>query len=59
MQLPDSGFACSDKASLVGGSASGFPFFENKLAQVSSSDPMPSNLYILQTNSSTSFIFLG
>ena len=25
---------CSDKASLVGGSASGFPFFENKIAQV-------------------------
>ena len=59
IQLPDSKarFTCSDKASLVGGSASGFPFFENKIALASSTDPMVSNLYILQTNSLISFIF--
>jgi len=59
IQLPDSKarFTCSDKASLVGGSASGFPFFENKIVLASSTDPMVSNLNILQTNSSNSFIF--
>lgn len=60
LQLPESEHALhvSDKASLVGGSSSGFPFFENKIARASrSTDPMLSNLYILQTNSLTSFIF--
>ena len=50
-------FTCSDKASLIGGSTSGFPFFENKIARVLSTDPMLSNLYILHTSSLTSFIF--
>ena len=50
-------FTRGDKASLVGGSVSGFPFFENKIARASSTDPMLSNLYILKTNSWTSFIF--
>lgn len=52
-------FTCSDKASLVCGSASGFPFFENKIALASSTDLTLSNLYILQTNSTTSSIFFS
>ena len=60
MYLPDSGHTlhCSDKASLVGGSGSGFPFLENKIGRASSTDLKLSNLYILQANFSTSFIFL-
>ena len=59
MQLPASGHTlhCSDKASLVGSSAPSFPFFENKSGRASSTDLMLSNLYILQTNFSTSFVF--
>ena len=35
MQVPDSGHTlhCSDKASLVGSSTSGFHFFENKIGR--------------------------
>ena len=60
MYLPDSGHTlhCSDKALLVGGSGSGFPFFENKIGRASWTDLKLSNLYILQANFSTSFIFL-
>ena len=48
MQLPDSGHAFHVvKRSLVGVTAFGFPFFENKIARALSTDPILSNLYIL------------
>ena len=61
MQLPDSGHTLhfSDKASLVGSSASGFHFFKSKIGRASSTDLMPSNLYIPQKNYSTFIFFFG